>query len=143
MKLLYFCLPPFEWQNCSLITNFHRKNLTDHNLICLHNQIISIFADTARRVPANFLYCFSQLSVRLRLFFHSKNKLYSVVNEHFFSARYPIRMLNRYILVGPSRLELPTSRLSGARSNHLSYEPVLGSILVCAYVLTCPGVWWR
>ena len=28
-------------------------------------------------------------------------------------------------MVGPSRLELPTSRLSGARSNHLSYEPIV------------------
>lgn len=27
------------------------------------------------------------------------------------------------ILVGPGRLELPTSRLSGVRSNHLSYGP--------------------
>ena len=27
-------------------------------------------------------------------------------------------------MVGPSRLELPTSRLSGARSNLLSYEPI-------------------
>ena len=29
-------------------------------------------------------------------------------------------------LVGPGRLELPTSRLSGVRSNHLSYGPVFG-----------------
>ena len=28
-------------------------------------------------------------------------------------------------MVGLSRLELLTSRLSGVRSNHLSYEPVL------------------
>ena len=28
-------------------------------------------------------------------------------------------------MVGPSRLELPTSRLSGVRSNHLSYEPIV------------------
>src|ERR1700733_15376926 len=28
-------------------------------------------------------------------------------------------------LVGPGRLERPTSRLSGVRSNHLSYEPVV------------------
>ena len=27
-------------------------------------------------------------------------------------------------MVGPGRLELPTSRLSGVRSNHLSYGPV-------------------
>ena len=26
-------------------------------------------------------------------------------------------------MVGPGRVELPTSRLSGVRSNHLSYEP--------------------
>ena len=26
-------------------------------------------------------------------------------------------------VVGPGRVELPTSRLSGVRSNHLSYEP--------------------
>ena len=28
--------------------------------------------------------------------------------------------------MGPGRLELPTSRLSGVRSNQLSYEPVIG-----------------
>ena len=33
-------------------------------------------------------------------------------------------------LVGPSGLEPPTSRLSGARSNHLSYEPISGLSLV-------------
>ncbi len=29
-------------------------------------------------------------------------------------------------MVGPGRLELPTSRLSGVRSNHLSYGPIPG-----------------
>jgi hypothetical protein len=29
----------------------------------------------------------------------------------------------RAVLVGPGRFELPTSRLSSARSNQLSYEP--------------------
>ena len=32
-------------------------------------------------------------------------------------------------LVGLSRLELPTSPLSGVRSNHLSYRPVLACLL--------------
>ena len=32
-------------------------------------------------------------------------------------------------MVGPGRVELPTSRLSGVRSNHLSYEPILCEIL--------------
>ena len=31
--------------------------------------------------------------------------------------------LTEPVLVGPGRLELPTSRLSGVRSNHLSYGP--------------------
>ena len=33
-------------------------------------------------------------------------------------------MISPEIMVGPSRLELPTSRLSGARSNLLSYGPI-------------------
>jgi hypothetical protein len=31
--------------------------------------------------------------------------------------------MSTWIMVGPGRLELPTSRLSGVRSNHLSYGP--------------------
>ena len=34
------------------------------------------------------------------------------------------------IVVGLGRLELPTSRLSGVRSNHLSYKPVRGHIFL-------------
>ena len=34
-------------------------------------------------------------------------------------------------LVGPGRVERPTSRLSGVRSNHLSYEPKRGVRLGC------------
>ena len=33
-------------------------------------------------------------------------------------------------MVGPGRLELPTSRLSGVRSNHLSYRPDLKRVLI-------------
>ena len=36
----------------------------------------------------------------------------------------PITETNQTKLVGPGRLELPTSRLSGVRSNHLSYGPL-------------------
>ena len=52
------------------------------------------------------------LSVRFYSFF----LLYSVFNEHF--------LVGLADLVGSSGLEPPTSRLSGARSNHLSYEPI-------------------
>ena len=36
------------------------------------------------------------------------------------------RVLSFRKVVGSSGLEPPTSRLSGARSNHLSYEPIFG-----------------
>ena len=39
-------------------------------------------------------------------------------NFHFNSAADP-----RPMMVGLGRIELPTSRLSGVRSNHLSYRP--------------------
>ena len=40
-------------------------------------------------------------------------------------------------LVGLSRLELPTSRLSGVRSNRLSYKPV------CCFQHSLPTAWRR
>ena len=53
--------------------------------------------------------------------------LYSVFNDHFLC-------LTSVKLVGSSGLEPPTSRLSGARSNHLSYAPLWlsfrGSLLI-------------
>ena len=43
-------------------------------------------------------------------------------------------------LVGSSGLEPPTSRLSGVRSNHLSYEPIL---LPPHWILSHWVNWWR
>ena len=55
---------------------------------------------------------------------------YSVFNERFpFSGSDSFRCR----MVGPSRLELPTSRLSGARSNLLSYEPMFDRGDSCAF----------
>ena len=51
--------------------------------------------------------------------------LYSVFNEHL---SYCFRCAST-ILVGSSGLEPPTSRLSGARSNQLSYEPIDYSVV--------------
>ena len=46
----------------------------------------------------NYIFCYSVFKVRHQTYYY-------------------------VCVVGPSRLELPTSRLSGVRSNHLSYEP--------------------
>ena len=45
------------------------------------------------------------------------------------------------ILVGSSGLEPPTSCLSGTRSNHLSYEPLL--FWVCGLSVRLLSHWWR
>jgi hypothetical protein len=42
-------------------------------------------------------------------------------------------------MVGPGRLELPTSRLSGVRSNHLSYGPEVDWILAPKTWIRCQG----
>ena len=44
--------------------------------------------------------------------------------EAYTSMRVPEQRSHRSNLVGLSRLELPTSPLSGVRSNQLSYRPV-------------------
>ena len=54
------------------------------------------------------------------LFVSYSSILYSVFNEHI--------LADFCRLVGSSGLEPPTSRLSGARSNHLSYEPMKFSV---------------
>ena len=57
-------------------------------------------------------------------------------------------------MVGSSGLEPPTSRLSGVRSNHLSYEPIFVAVCRCFSPLRptfaassassrAPGRWWR
>ena len=93
-----FYFSPFL-AHCSL-PNLNRKDL---NLSCM----ISHTTDS--------LKIFSQLSVR---FFTLS--FYSVFNEHFFSQS----AISHFLLVGLSGLEPPTSRLSGARSNLLSYKPM-------------------
>ena len=45
---------------------------------------------------------------------------------------------NLSFLVGTSGLEPPTSRLSGVRSNHLSYEPMLLSSVCLSYLFPLP-----
>ena len=41
--------------------------------------------------------------------------------------KFEIRISKLYFVVGLGRFELPTSRLSGVRSNHLSYRPFVCS----------------
>ena len=67
-----------------------------------------------------------------------KHSLYSVS----FSAGKPAAKATRGGLVGSSGLEPPTSRLSGVRSNHLSYEPMsrllIGFPSLLAAFCACP-----
>ena len=56
---------------------------------------------------------------------------YSVFKVHFFLSL-PLRLSPPPPLVGSSGLEPPTSRLSGARSSLLSYEPVFSPSLLAS-----------
>ena len=117
----------FVWQNCLIFTLTEKP---DFNLI---DFLVSLY------------FCLSCMSHR----FFLKNLYdfsYSVFNEHslnFRQGRLAFTKLLRYLnlfkylrrsvispkelfsfFLGSSGLEPPTSRLSGARSNQLSYEPI-------------------
>ena len=67
--------------------------------------------------------------------------LYSVFNEHHCileRSSDPLFRAGGCLLVGLDGLEPSTSRLSGARSSHLSYRPLYSSVVVVRVHL-----WWR
>ena len=74
---------------------------------------------------------------------------YLFVSTHFtslFGFQWSFPLLNFSIkLVGSSGLEPPTSRLSGARSNHLSYEPIklFDVSRLSRLFFTAFRRWWR
>jgi hypothetical protein len=49
--------------------------------------------------------------------------------DTFFSEHYIVFKVQLLLVVGSSGLEPPTSRLSGVRSNRLSYEPMVFGLL--------------
>ena len=65
------------------------------------------------------------------------------ISVRFYSSIYFIRfsmiiLCRTFRLVGSSGLEPPTSRLSGVRSNHLSYEPIkLFSMYLVSLAFVC------
>ena len=70
--------------------------------------------------------------------------LYSVFNEHLRAKHFCV------LLVGSNGLEPSTSRLSGARSSHLSYEPIVSRFrFLCprgtysAFLSALSVPWWR
>ena len=81
------------------------NNYSHHNLASLHSSKLSLFS-------------FQGAITNLRWFVEFRR------GRVF---RYTTRRKTQIsqILVGSSGLEPPTSRLSGVRSNHLSYEPML------------------
>ena len=133
-----------RWQNCSFPT---------------------LLGKTFKK--SNLLKIFAQLSVRLLFFLFIQ---FSMNIPHWFyptlgglkwtrvtlqrTASYTQALRARLIhltprrlataLVGSSGLEPPTSRLSGARSNQLSYEPMCS--LVCShssFARRPSPAWWR
>ena len=73
--------------------------------------------------------CFYLLKLQQITYYRSLLPSSSFLREFTLYAVFKVR------LVGSSGLEPPTSRLSGVRSNQLSYEPLPTITLSC--------VWWR
>ena len=93
--------------NCSSLPKFFGK--TYSNLFCLLKCVLFyLFVSTHFTSLFGFQWTFSLIGLLLTLLV----KLYQLL---------AVRPSG---LVGSSGLEPPTSRLSGARSNHLSYEPI-------------------
>ena len=76
-----------------------------HVRLCFINAFVLFYPLKLQQVLVHYLLFFSNV-----FFLREFTILYAVV---------------KVLLVGSSGLEPPTSRLSGARSNHLSYEPIL------------------
>ena len=77
-----------------------------------------------------------QLFSSFLLFLGSSSLPFFIFNYSiYFSMCYSNTSFKRYSLVGSNGIEPSTSRLSGVRSNHLSYEPVLElSLLLVPFV---------
>ena len=115
-----------------------------HSPYALIRLIVTYFL----RLPFSFLKFFF-LKIRLQLFFckivtqflkssFSFLSLFFLLLYSFFAYYIVFNVLIKYItklknlityLVGSSRLELPTSRLSGVCSNLLSYDPIKKSFI--------------
>ena len=76
-----------------------------HVRLCFINAFVLFYPLKLQQVLVHYLLFFSNV-----FFLREFTILYAVV---------------KVLLVGSSGLEPPTSRLSGARSNQLSYEPIV------------------
>ena len=97
-----------------------------HRLAAGHNTICGSFIILAQS-PAFRLFQVTAL-LPLRLAFGKLFPLRSETSPRLYtsvSLGAPSRLAPAQLVVGSSGLEPPTSRLSGARSNHLSYEPIV------------------
>ena len=110
-RLLFFTVNFAFCAKCSFFTNYTEKP-------CVISFLLS-----------KITLVFSQLSVSFSFFIRfSMNILQSTRFKCYSNQCIATR---RCGLVGSSGLEPPTSRLSGVRSTHLSYEPVKNGYAIC------------
>ena len=130
--------------------------LTFSRIIGLHKNLLpTAFLKSqcsGRSLSLRYLASLPLFSISVALFLlSSSSSLYSVFKvrslplpEDLSIHRFPSECsdLSQLSLVGSSGLEPPTSRLSGARSNHLSYEPIFVS-RTGLFVRFPFSLWWR
>ena len=124
------------------VTWFPNSEICGLSLICSYPQLIAACHVLLRLLVARHSPCalfsliglvlFSEFSLEFMIFWNCRTISIDIATRFnfvfiTFSCYSIFKVRNTIIfddVVGPSRLELPTSRLSGVRSNHLSYEPI-------------------
>ena len=122
---------------------FPHSEICGSKLICSSPQLIAAYHVFHRLpVPRHSPCALIRLTVLYTLILHLPTKKFSVfeiaVSNYIYFLSFAVTIqfsrcnlevfLFSQEVVGSSGLEPPTSRLSGARSNHLSYEPILVEI---------------
>ena len=122
---------------------FPHSEICGSKLICSSPQLIAAYHVFHRLpVPRHSPCALIRLTVLYPLILHLPTKKFSVfeiaVSNYIYFLSFAVTIqfsrcnlevfLFSQEVVGSSGLEPPTSRLSGARSNHLSYEPILVEI---------------
>ena len=116
---LHVCLA-FELLKCCFFSDVLLTDLEFTPHPCTREQVRS-FADI-RRISA---LCLSSTVIGMQAFLRLCLPARPVNSSHYFLGYFCFSYAVFKVQMGLSRLELPTSRLSGVRSNLLSYKPIM------------------
>ena len=130
---------------------FFGKNYSCYPIMFTSLYLLSLFSSqgTIGRIRLRIRFCMrSRMRFTITAFFTTFVVWWAQCGQSTFAFQRPLpfrisssRCHHFCGVVGSSGLEPPTSRLSGVRSNHLSYEPI--SVARPGALAFRPTCWWR